>query len=839
MAANTAALVDSAVAEGGAYEVIRKRLLDQGQSLTNKVRELNEARLAEFGRSAMSVIARVRVRTENNCIPRDIVQVGDYLLFGYNVFIGLKKETKVEDVFSLFTKIKTESGYELEPASISGTFLTESAFVNDFDELYRYYKHARIIALTVAHGKLLAGFQIGERLEDVRVFRWSISADGKTLQYIDNRGERDMQLPPPYDFEWVPVTRDNAVHGRHPHLNILDTVFVETIGGDLTIKVENNTESGLGIYHEEVEDKTQSLDDASVSYAAVGNLILLKIRPYREEQWRYLIFNTLTQQVLRVDKISQSCVQLPENHGIIFPGGYYLNTGEYKTFNEDNSAFRFKRMLKSPNGEDVLYVFYEPVAGLVCLLAYNLIEKKLQNPIYGSGYALADNGQIVIFSAESEPTRIHPMQIWETPYVSVEFASKAPARQNFYGRIGNNDLVRGISDFYSIVRIINNQSVSVRLYEELSLGAKKVFDTYYWLNETETVDIANLLKEINATSELVIDEFEKVEGIRQQSAKAMTEAEAEQDAILQSIRPDNWESAEDYVEALSRLRKQRGQLATIKEYRYIDQARIQFLDQQVADATATLSEQTVVFLAEEKSLAPYLLKVNELNAQIDKAGTKAEIAPVIEVIEQTVTGLDLLSELMATLTVADSTVRTRIVDAISEVYAKLNQSRANAKHKQKNFGSAEAVAQFGAQFKLFSQSIAHALGVSTTPDKCDEQLSKSLVRLEELEGQFSEYEQFLTDIIAKREEIYDSFQEHKQRLLDERQKKAQSISDAAARILASIEKRSLNITKIEELNTYFASDALVLKIHDLIKQLQQLDNAVKADDIDARFKAIR
>jgi hypothetical protein len=605
---DTENIVDQAVAEGGAYEVIRKRLLDQGNLLTQKVRELNEARLAEFGSSAMAVTARVRVRTENNCIPRDIVQVGDYLVFGYNVFIGLKKETKIEDVFSLFIKKEKESGVELESVNPAGTFLAEQSFVNDFDELYRYYKNTRIVELTINNGKLLAGFQIGERLDDLRVFRWSISPDGKTVKYIDNRGERDIELPPAFDFEWVAATRENAVHGRHPHLNILDRVFVETIGGDLTIKIENNTEDGLGIYREEVEDKTQSLDDASVYYAEVGNLILLKIRPYREDQWRHLIFNSLTQQVIRIDKIGQSCVQLPESHGIIFPGGYYLNTGEYKTFDEDNSAFRFKRMIRSPNGEDVLYVFYEPMDGLVSLLAYNLIEKKLQNPIYGHGYAHADNGEIVIFSAEVEPTRVHPMQIWATPYVSTEFASKAPARQNFYGRIGNNELVRGISEFYSITRIINNQSVSVRLYEELNLSAKKVFDTYYWLNEKDVQPIAGVLKEIAATAELVIDEFEKVESIRQQSAKAMQEAEREQELILQSLRPENWSSAEDYVDALSRVRKQRGHLATIKDYRYIDQSRIAVLDQQLIDANLTLSEQTVAYLADEKSLTPYLVK---------------------------------------------------------------------------------------------------------------------------------------------------------------------------------------------------------------------------------------
>lgn len=94
------AIVDNAVAEGGAYEIIRKRLVDQGDRLYEGAKSLNEARLEEFGSSDMSVTARIRVRTENNCVARDIVQVGEQLLFGYNVFIGLKKETKIADVFS-------------------------------------------------------------------------------------------------------------------------------------------------------------------------------------------------------------------------------------------------------------------------------------------------------------------------------------------------------------------------------------------------------------------------------------------------------------------------------------------------------------------------------------------------------------------------------------------------------------------------------------------------------------------------------------------------------------------------------------------------------------------
>ena len=248
---------DMAVAEGGAYEVLQKRLQEQGQRLQQLSDTLNQQRLNTFGSSQMETIGRVRVRTENNCIARDIVQVGDYLLFGYNVFIGLKRETTVEDVFSLHRLVELEESYEAESVPLIGSFLTQPGFVNDFNELYTYYKSTRLLQLAIQDGKLLASFQIGERITDIRVFRWSISVDGQNVRYIDNRGERDIALPATFDFEWKKTSREMIEQGRHPHINILDTVFVETIGGHLTLKVENNTREGNGIYSEPVQDLTQ------------------------------------------------------------------------------------------------------------------------------------------------------------------------------------------------------------------------------------------------------------------------------------------------------------------------------------------------------------------------------------------------------------------------------------------------------------------------------------------------------------------------------------------------------------------------------------------------------
>jgi hypothetical protein len=81
------------------------------------------------------------------------------------------------------------------------------------------------------------------------------------------------------------------------------------VGGDLTVKVEDNTLDGQGVYREDVDDPDQSLDDAQVEFAKLGRLIAIRVLPYREQTWRYLVFNTLTKGVKRIDSIGQDKVE--------------------------------------------------------------------------------------------------------------------------------------------------------------------------------------------------------------------------------------------------------------------------------------------------------------------------------------------------------------------------------------------------------------------------------------------------------------------------------------------------------------------------------------------------
>lgn len=836
---STQELTQNAVAQGGAYEVLKGRLNKFGAQLQTKAAEVNAERQAEFGSTQMQVLGRFRLRTDNNCEAKDLVLVGDYVLFGYNAFLGLRAETKVEDVFGLYRLVEKDGEYDVEAIKFAGTFLADQQFLGDFRELYAYYKNTALSQLVVKDNKLLASFQIGDKLSDIRVFRWNISADGKTIEYIDNRGERDIALPPKYDFEWQRCPRQSYVEGRYPHINILDTLFVDTLRGDLTIKIENNTESGLGVFSEPVDDPNQSLDDAEFYYADLNSLILLKIRPYTEQDWRFLIYNRNNQSIVRLDEIEHSCIQLPEDHGIIFPGGYYLSTGEHKRFEDSLEGLRYKRQLRSPNGEDVLYIFYHPQSNVVALYAYNLINKTLQNPLLGHGFGFYEDGRLIIFYAQQEATRVHPVQIWQTPYFSDNFASKQPVKQSFFGKIGNAELVRGISELYSIARMVEQQDISSNHFNELSKVCHKIFDTYFWLDSPELGEITTLIRDIAATSELVLDEYEKVESIRAQSAKALQQAQSSQNDIIRQLDPDAWRSPERFVEALESIRNHRGHLMTICELRYMDTARIAELEAQMVEKEGEIVDKTVAFLSDDEALDSYYQQIDYIANHYQSCQNSLEIQQHLDSLGQMAAGLDLLSELMTTLKVPDATVQTKIIESISEVYGKLNQQKAKVEHQRKSFGLEEATAQFGAQFKLLNQSIQNALGLSTTPDKCDEQLSRLLVQLEELEGQFSEHDQFLGDILTKRDEIFETFESHKQQLLDARQRKCQTLFDAAERILQSVARRTQKFSQADQLNTFFASDGLIIKLKELTASLRALDDSVKADDIDAKLKGAK
>lgn len=828
--------------EGGSYDVIRKRLLEQASELAAKAEALNEKRKKVFGGTELALVANERVRTEHNCIARDIVSVGENLLFGFQVFLGLKAETKVSDVFAFhrFARKDGEGEWDLSalPFEGPGAFLADESFVKECRDTFKYAKDARLLRLKRTDTRLLAVVQVGATPRDAKVFRWTIDAAGR-VTYTDARGDEDAAPPRQHDFQWTQTRREDQVHGPFPHINVLDTVFVETVGGDLTIKIENNTKDGKGIYREPVDDPNQTLDDADIAWAKVGSLILLRVRPFREEKSRYLVFDSRARRVVRIDAIGQACHELPEDHGIVFPGGYYLQSGEYKVFEGETRDLEFERAIKSPNGEDVLYVYHHRDEGEYLLLPYNSIRKEIASTIRCHGYSLFADGTMAVFRAVTEPTRVHPLQIWRTPFNTVEHAAAAPRDGSYLAKVGNADLVRGISDALSLRRLASAERPSRTTYEDLVAAAQRAIDAHYWLGHAEVGDLQTTLLSMKKTSELVLDEFDKVEAIEKKAREELEKATAAQKELLLRVRPDDLHVVEDYLRALTTLRSQRGQLITLKDLRGIDVHAVAKLEREVQASFDEVSNACVAFFLGDDAFKPLVDRLDAVVTKIEAATKTTELAPFGEEIELVHQGLTLLAEVTSSLAAPDATSRTRILEGVSAAFSHQNRARAVFQAKKKELGASEGRAEFAAQFRLFGQATTSAIALCDTPEKCDEQLSKLLLALEELEGKFGEWSEFTADLAAKREEVNDAIGAKRQQLLDERHRRAQSLMTAAERILQGVGRRAKTFKTPDELNAYFASDAMVLKLADVQAQLQALGDGVRADEVASRIKAAR
>lgn len=815
--------------EGGTYEILRNRLLKSGGELRGLLDKLNHERKEVFGSIETQLLTTERVTTDNNCTPWDMLPIGDKFLFGYNVHIGLKTETDLSDVFSIY-EYRDHSFHRLDLSLISNKH-----FEDDFHKLYKYYKKTRFVKFALLGPFLHMVFRVGKEVSDIKTFKWEIK--GSQLTYVDNRSDHEFKYPAQHEFEWKRTTRDDYRNGTFPHISVEDKVFVETTKGTLTIKVEDNTDVGKGIFEESVNEQDQTLDDAEVHYAILGNIIILRIRPYKEN-YRYIVYNSKMQEALRIDEIRDSCILLPDDHGIIFTNGYYLQTGEYKRFDNDLKSMVFEKRVASPNGEDYLYIFYNRVSGTYLLLHYNLIAQKAENPTICHGYSIFENGEMCLFKADDEPKKHHAIQIWQTPYTGPDFLVEA-RHDSYLDKIGNKDIVRAMAECHEILTLIDKEDSYANLYVDLIKSATDILDSYHWIDRKETFALSQPLKAIRETATAAVDEFEKVISIKANTKATVAAVTSTADELISQIKKTTAKSIDEFVSFLSQLRKVRGEVIGLRELRYIDERMVASYEASLSEFADDTSQSCVKFLLNDKSLKPYELRVAELSDAIAKVDKAVEANDLEGTINQVSKDLEMLIDIVSNLKIEDATQTTRIIDNISGIYAQFNKIKATLKKKSKELLSLEGKAEFNAQMKLIDQGVVNFLDICDSPDKCDEYLTKLMVQLEELEGKFSEFDEFIEKITIKREEIYDAFETRKVNLVETRNKRASTLYLAAERILKAVQSRIVRFKEVTEINGYFASDVMIDKVRAIVKELIAIEDSVKADDIQSKLKTVR
>ncbi len=816
--------------EGQTYEIIRKRLAASGVELRARLDRLNDDRKEVFGSIETALLSTKRITTDNNCVPRDMVEIGRRFLFGFNVHVGLRAETVLKDVFAVYHF----DGDEFHPEPLD--VLRGGPFEEDFRNLYKYYKHTRFAKFSVIGPHLFMVFRVGPGVDDIKIFKWLI--EGDSIRYLDNRSDHEFRFPAQHEFEWIRATRDMYRFGAHPHVSIEDRLFVETVGGDLTIKIENNTDSGEGIYAEPVNDVDQTLDDGEIYYAVIGNIIALKIRPYQEQDFRYIVYNEKIKQARRMDAIADACVLLPDDHGLIFPKGYYLQSGQYKTFDLSAENLVFTNRLRASNGEDFLFVFFNRMSGTYVLLAYNLISQEVATPMVCNGFATFEDGVMISFRHHDEPEKHHAVQVWQTPFFTTEQASTAKTDSMLY-KIGNRDLVRAMAECHEVLNLIAKEDTYANLYLDLSKRSTDIVDSYFWIDDEVSYNLKEILVDVRDTASKAINEFEKVVRVRRNTEQQVAQVTNETAAAVNAIKTRDFGDISAFVESLAELRRLRGEIISLRELKFVAADAIDSMEKQVEDHSDSLAQRCVDFLIHPESLLPYEQRVEAEHRKIDGLTKVADAKLVLENVSAASGELEMLIEIVSNLKIEDATQRTSIIDNISTIFSRLNQTRAALKQKSQNLASAEGSAEFHSQLKLLNQAVVNYLDVCDSPEKCEEYLTKVMIQIEEMEGRFAEFDDFVLELGEKRDEIYNAFESRRLSLVEARNRRADTLMKSAERILKGVKARIDSMDSVDEINGYFASDLMIEKVRDIAEELGGLDDSVKVDDIQSRLKTIR
>ncbi|MGL6259762.1 DNA repair ATPase [Vibrio sp. WXL210] len=827
---------------GGAYDVLKARLLQQGADLKAITTELNSARQGVFGEQSLELIGKANVQTQAKCIPVDMAQVNQQLLFGYQVTVGLKAVPSLSDVFGLYQLHHNDGLFRIEPLPLEDSFLSDEKFNHELKELFTYYNDAKLTQIARQENTLYIAFQIGMRSEDRKVFRFQITADSVT--YLDANGHNSLHSAVQNDITWIETTRSDHVLGSCPHVSIQDQIFVECVDGDLTIKVEDNTEEGKGIYSEPVEDLHQSVADAKISYAFMGTLIALKVLPNREKNYRYYLYNPLNQQVNRVDALEVSAKSLPEEHGVLYSHGYVLVNGESKQFDMPWESLSFFQQINSPNGEDILYVFFNAIDGYYVVYTYNLIEKRFAAPLETHGMSLYPNGQMLVFQLEDNATAstIHPLRIWDTPFFTTEYYSQLSGqgdRTDPLFNLGNAELVRALSSVLSICHLAQTDEVTQAAYETLVSQAQSTLDHYHWLSHDYALGVGSAIEALLGTADSIIDEFAKVMQLQQHAKEALDSEVEAVNTLVGKVKLASRQDAKLLLTLLNDLRHQTGRTMVLKQQHYMCVESVDELLSQLDSQRNDLNKNLLTLLQKEQAYEPFKTEISTIETELAATDRTAEIHKLQERVEQLRAEMALVSEEVTSIETQDPTQSTRILDLTTEVTTMLNTVSAKLRLKHDSQQKKEVTSEFSAQFKLLTQSVSSAMEQANTPDECDAQLAKLIGQLEKLESRFADFDDFLAEIYAKREEIQSTLDNHKQQLLANQQRRVQNLYQAATVTLNSVQKRVSRFEDSAELNSYFSTDAMVLKLHQLAEDIRNSGDSVKADSLAARLKALQ
>lgn len=827
------------------YQLLRDRLRGVAEELRQASERLNERRAEVFAPVPLRLAEQERLRTEQPSIPHDIVSVGDLLLFGFDAGGSLGRTRSVADAFALFRVARaSDTDWTFTPVGPEDPawFLHDPTFTRDVGELFTYYAEARLTGLQLRNDRLLMVFAVGAGTSDVRVLRWQI--DGDVPRYIDAYGDNDLVEIEPFDFEWTEAGRDQINEGRWRHYEIGGALYIglaatrrPTGSNTVEFRVDDAVAGGRTVHTDGlVED--QQLDELGVAYAILGDVTLVRLTPYREADARYFVFNRLTREVTRADAIGRNCRQLPEGQGVVFPGGYHLQNGETKVFATDASGYELHDLVRSPNGEDILYAYHRPDTGEYLLCAYNVVARTMSPPLATYGYAVFDDGTIVTIRATPDPQRVHAISVYTSPFCDVEHYAPNVPGDSFFGRIGNAELVGVLGETLSLARDAMAPDFNAAVFEAFVARATTLVDTHPWVDAPEANGIGRLLADLRRTAGDVLDEFAAVVAAKRDAAALLETAVRVVDDLSAEAELELRDTG-TYIERLADARGVLGRLAELTEVREMDLDAVAAARERAQEVHDRLAERAIEFLGSDDALAGLGAELDAAEAAGREATTAVQVAEQTAAVDELGVRVVLLTEVVGGLAVEDTTVKTAVLTRLSDVLARRNGVRATLDARATQLRTAESASAFQAAMAVLSQRAQASLTAAGDADACDAALTALLAELETIELSYGDVETFAVAVATKRDELVTAFTQRRDALAGERSRHIDRLVASARRVLETVVGRASAQADKAGVEAFFAADPLVGKVRAQMDELRALGEAGRASELEVALNRAR
>lgn len=807
---------------------LSKRLSMFANSLDEKAKAVNNERKKE-NKIEQEIIGDIRYKTKSLSTPNDIVCFNDKIVVGLNVdFKNINID--IDDILPI---------YDNKGIQEDNNFLNNKDFISKIKSLMSYNPDTYLFKITVVDNNLYVIFNTSKTRINLKTFQWT-----NTAGVVTYGGEAvNKKLDNGNFIQWNAIPADSFNTGILPNKPINDMVFLSIAGGEISFARVNDTKVDRSIFKEKIVSN-QVVSDTKAYLADYEGFIAIKVDLIDEDS-RFYIFNKLSGSINRADGIRNSLVVIGDGDGCVFSNGYLLTkSDEFKIFNVADN-YDYQKTIVSPNGEDVMYVFFSKETQDYTIYPYNIVEKEVHQYINASGFTVLDDGTMYISKYQKTPSQIHNLQKMRTPFLSAEnFYNLENNRtgDGLFAKVNNSSIVEFLSNVFNIINISRISDNNKNKFMSVTQLISDVKHKSGWTKNYPELNLINDdLDVVNSISLNFIQEIER-HGIKKiEDVSRVADATSAVQKFLVINNPELIKDIEGVALVVSGIDKEINSIgeleSSVEDKALVDE--VNALKTRLFKAKEDAGRRLVEIVANKESFNQFYDIIVEIKSDLEAASSVSVIKSIKDRVDSLSNSIGLINDELAVLDIDDIGDFESIQSSLTGVYSEINMIKGDIERKYNNIFVEENGNRFESSVDLLNQYLSNELSrVSNLTDLEDAHI-KVNGRIDSLENQFSGFEEYSFRLSEIRVSLENSVESKRELIINENNKLIIQLEKSFTLNLNSIRGRINKLESVDKLNEFFASDTFVNRAIETAKKIADMGDTVKSESLISKITSLK